>query len=248
MLRLINEDRTVEGLSPVEWDPLAAEVAREHAEEMAEHSYLSHWNLEGQGPDVRFALAGGSAWVRENVYTFWKRYSDGEPVPITDWEQVVVDAQNSLMESPGHRENILSPAHTHVGVGIAYNAETGEVTIAQEFVNRYVRLSPLPQEVGLGEQIVISGTLLRGAEDPLINLAYEPFPEPLTVEDLRDTSTYVSPAEPFFAAEPEVDEEGRFSTTVTLDMENQPGLYHIRIWVEVSGDQVQATNAILRVR
>lgn len=248
MQELINEDRVAAGLSPVEWAPLAAEVAREHAEEMAAQGYLSHWNLEGQGPDVRFALAGGTAWVQENVYRFWKRYEDGTPVPITDWEQVVIDAQNALMESPGHRDNILNPAHTHVGVGIAYNVETGDVSIAQEFLNRYIRLDPLPEEVEVGEEVVLSGMLLQGAEEPLINLAYQPFPDPMTVEELMDTSTYISPAEPFFAAEPEVDEEGHFSTTMTLDMENQPGLYHIRIWVEVAGNEVQATNAILRVR
>lgn len=29
------------------------------------------------------------------------------------------------MESPGHRENLLNPAYTHLGVGVAYSREHG---------------------------------------------------------------------------------------------------------------------------
>ena len=54
------------------------------------------------------------------------------------------------MDSPGHGANILVPAHTHVGVGIAYRPDLGELRLVQEFVNRYVELDPLPKELPLG--------------------------------------------------------------------------------------------------
>ena len=29
------------------------------------------------------------------------------------------------MDSPGHRENLLNPAYTHIGVGVAHNPAYG---------------------------------------------------------------------------------------------------------------------------
>jgi hypothetical protein len=247
MLDLINADRAAERLPPVEWDPFAAQVGQAHAEEMAAHGYMSHWNLVGEGPDVRYGRAGGTETVQENVYQFWRRYTDGTPVPVSDWEQVVIDAQVALMESPGHRANIMDPMHTHVGVGIAYNPQTGEVGLAQEFINRYVRMDPLPGTAQVGEQVMVAGELLGDAQNPLINLAYEPFPSPMTVEQLNATATYVSPAEFVSAVEPAVDGAGRFSAQLTLDAEGRPGIYHIRIWIERADTSVQAVNAVIDV-
>ena len=59
MLALVNQSRAEEGLSPVEWDAFAASVATAHAQDMAINQYFSHWDLQGYGPDIRYALAGG---------------------------------------------------------------------------------------------------------------------------------------------------------------------------------------------
>jgi hypothetical protein len=239
MLDLINEDRAAEGLAPVAWDDLAAQVAQNHAEAMAEQDYMSHWNLKGEGPDVRYSLAGGTEVVQENVYLFWYRYDDGRPAPIEDWEEVVREAQKALMESPGHRANIMAPAHTHVGVGIAYNGDIGEVRIAQEFINRYVTLEPVARSVAVGTTLTVRGRLLESAGEPLVNLAYEPFPTPMTVEEVEAVRTYTSPAEIFDALNADVGEDDSFSAEVTLDNEGRAGLYHIRIWVNVEGIETE---------
>ena len=144
MLTLINEDRAATGLEPVVWDQAAGLAAQSHAEEMARFGYLSHWNLDGHGPHYRYSQAGGFDAAQENVYSFWYRYDDERPAPIENWEAVVRQAQAELMSSPGHRENILTPEHTHVGIGIAYKPESGDVRLAQLFVNRYVRLLAIP--------------------------------------------------------------------------------------------------------
>lgn len=239
MLDLINADRATEGLAPVAWDELATQVAQDHAEAMAAQDYMSHWNLDGQGPDVRYSYAGGTEVVQENVYLFWYRYDDGRPAPIEDWDTVVREAQTALMESPGHRANIMNPAHTHVGVGIAYNGEIGEVRIAQEFINRYVTLEPVDRSVTMGTTLMVRGRLLEGASEPLVNLAYEPFPTPMTVEAVEAVRTYASPAEIFDALNADVGEDGTFSAEVTLDNEGRAGLYHIRIWVTVDGIETE---------
>jgi uncharacterized protein YkwD len=247
-LDLINQGRAAEGLSPVAWDDAAARVAQAHAEDMLQGEFFSHWNRDGYGPDHRAALnAGMTDAVFENIHMAWRRTSDGQPAPIEDWPQRVLDAHLGLMDSPGHRRNILDPAHTHVGVGIAYRPEIGELRLAQLFVNRYVELDPLPAELPIGAEVEISGRLLNGASDPLINLAYEPFPQPLTLEQLAETGSYQRAAQFFSAPRITVDGDS-FRARAIFDYNGQPGLYHIWVFVTVQGERVLATSPIVVVR
>jgi hypothetical protein len=212
---------------------------------MAKHAYMSHWDLAGDGPDVRYGLAGGTDLVMENVYSSWQGYDNGTPVPITDWRAEIQRAETALMNSPGHRANIMAPEHTQVGIGIAYNSQTGEFRIAQEFVNHYIQLNPLPQSAQPGETLTVQGQLLSGSTSPVINLAYEPAPQPMTVEMLNQTHTYSSPAQ-LVEADP-VQEKPGSQFTAQVHLGNQTGLYHIRIWVTVSSKMVQAVDALVWV-
>jgi len=247
MLDLINANRQANGLSPVEGDDLAAQVGMAHAEDMARQSYFSHWNTQGWGPDIRYGMAGGTDMVKENVAGQSRRYDDGRPAPIDDWQQLIRDAQVGLMNSPGHRVNILDPHHTHVGIGIAYNAQTGEARIAQEFINRYITLMPIARDAVANDEVAISGMLLPGASEPLINVAYEPLPELLTPDDLnnRMPTTYRSPAETVDVVNPNVQGE-RFDARVPLGQKG-PGLYHIRIWIKMDGQDVPASDVVIAV-
>ena len=166
MLELVNADREANGLQPVAWDATAAAAGQKHSEEMAQFGYMSHWNMDGYGPEYRYSRAGGLDMSQENVYRLVHQWEDGRGAPIDDWEQVVADAQAALMNSPGHRANILAPEHTHLGVGIAYNAATGNVAIAQEFVNRYVTIEPLPQRAQPGDRLVLRGTSAARQHEP----------------------------------------------------------------------------------
>ena len=247
MLTLVNQDRQANGLVPVAWDEAATAAGLAHAEEMAQFGYLSHWNLEGQGPDYRYTVKDGLDHVRENVYLY--QHSPGAgPVSREAWETLIRQAQQSLMESPPHQDNILAPEHTHMGIGIAYNAAAGYLGVAQEFVDHYVTLQPLPSRASLGEAIVIRGRLEVGAVNPFINLDYEPFPAALTVAELKATSTYKSPAENYEVVPLSADAGGRFSQSVILDNQGQAGLYHIRVWVETKFGQVLAADVIVGVR
>lgn len=247
-LELINQSRAAEGLSLVAWDDQAAQVAQAHAEDMLDGPFFSHWNRDGYGPDHRAALdAGMTDTVFENIHMTWRRTSDDQPAPIEDWPQRILDAHLGLMDSPGHHRNIMDPAHTHVGVGIAYRPEIGELRLVQEFVNRYVELDPLPAELPVGAEVEISGRLINGATDPLINLAYEPFPQSMSLETLDETGSYQSAAQ-FFSAPRTTVEGDRFRTRAILDFDGQPGLYHVWVFATVLGERVKAASAIIVVR
>lgn len=49
--------------------------------------------------------------------------------------QTVQKAHDSLMNSPGHRQNILSPDYTHIGIGIKKGSSYGNI-FTQEFVSK----------------------------------------------------------------------------------------------------------------
>ncbi len=247
-LDLINQSRAEAGLTPVAWDPAAAAVAQAHAEDMLAGPFFSHWNQAGYGPEHRAALmAGMTDAFFENIHMTRRRTSDDQPAPIVDWPQRILDAHLGLMDSPGHRRNIMNPAHTHVGVGIAYRAEIGELRLVQEFVNRYVELDPLPAELPIGAEVAISGRLLNGASDPLVNLAYEPFPQPMSLEQLNETGSY-TPAAQFYSAPRTIVDGDRFHSRAIVDFDDQSGLYHLWIFVTVQGEQVMAAAPIIVVR
>ncbi len=251
MLELINVDRVQHGLQPVVWDALAADVGRLHAEEMAAAGYMSHWNRMGLGPDIRYALSGGRDVIMENVFASFQRYDDGSVVWEDDWAARVHEAQVALMKSPGHRANILTPEHTHVGVGMAYDEETGEFRIAQEFVNHYLVVEDSfgGQMVAVqpGDSLAFGITLMPGATQPLVNLAYEPFPQAMTISELNETSTYESPAAFVDVIEHTVDLRGNLAIPVTIPNLPQTGYYHVRIWVQVAGESVPASNIVISV-
>lgn len=247
MLALINADRKANGLNAVEWDDLAAQVGEEHAVDMVEKDYFSHWNTKGYGPDMRYAFAGGKEVVQENLYRYWYRFSNGTPAPITAWDELLRDAETGLIDSPSHRANILDAAHTHVGVGIAYNPKTGEVRLAQEFLNRYATLSEIPNKAKKGQDIRVSGALLLGAHDPIINVAFEPATRSTSIWDLNNTipHTYLSAAKSIQAIAPDVSGSS-FSALINVG-ESGAGLYHIRIWATHNEIQIMAAEAIIVV-
>lgn len=243
MLRLINADRAAYGLAPVAWDETAALAGASHAEDMVAQGYFSHWNTAGLGPDHRYSLHGGEHSAMENLHALAYTYDDGRGAPIEDWASVIEQAQAGLMLSTGHRANILDPAHTHVGIGMAYDPVSGEFRLAQEFTNQYATLTaPPPTEAAAGSAIRVAG---RFADGPFTNfilsLAHEPWPEPMTPDELNATNTYRSAAE---------SRDGRlvdraFDETLTL---GEPGLYHVRLFVDLPSGQALVVDRLVEVR
>lgn len=103
MWQLLNADRAANGLPALRFDARVAGVARQHSLEMATSGYFSHQSPTTGDPASRLAR-GGIAWsaYAENI-----AYNASVPA-----------AQRSLMNSPGHRTNILNPAYDTVGIGI----------------------------------------------------------------------------------------------------------------------------------
>jgi len=119
MLQLVNEERTKRGLKPLQWDPQILPVARAHSQDMFARGYFSHYTLEGKDPFDRMKAAG------------IKYYSAGENLALGPTLSI---CHEGLMNSPGHRANILNPTYGRVGIGILDGGAYG-LMISQEFRN-----------------------------------------------------------------------------------------------------------------
>lgn len=117
MLKLINRERAQAGLPPLEADPELTEVARRHSADMFARGYFSHSTPEGLTPFDRIEQSG----VRYR--TAGENLAHAPTVTI---------AHNGLMNSPGHRENILRPDFGRIGIGILDGGPHG-LMITQNF-------------------------------------------------------------------------------------------------------------------
>lgn len=112
MLNLINAERKKAGLQPLAIDMRLVTISRLKSKDMIDKNYFSHTSptygspfdmLKAHGVSYRYAgenLAGASTVER---------------------------AHTNLMNSPGHRANILNPNYNYVGIGIVDGGSYGKM-------------------------------------------------------------------------------------------------------------------------
>lgn len=103
MLQLLNRERTSRGFSALAEDPETIEVARDHCRDMFARGYFSHNTPDGLTPFDRIEDAGVDYQVA------------GENLAFSPSVEI---AHQGLMNSPGHRANILSPDYGQVAIGV----------------------------------------------------------------------------------------------------------------------------------
>ena len=235
----INRDRAAAGAPPVEMDSLSSVVADRHCQEMAANRYLSHWNLKGLLPYHRYHFAGGRDHVQENlsrVTVFSNAPSPISTSPENIQRNLLQAEERFMAEKPpldGHRKNVLDPAHTHVGVGLAVVGP--EFTMSLQFLNRYVRLNDLPLTLP-GKVVELDGEMLRKDFGPYFCvLFYEGPPVARTAKELERTYAYIeSDGEECVTVPPwkmQFDRNrGRFRFRLPAK-DCGPGYYHLLLWV-----------------
>ena len=110
VLDLVNQERTSRGLNALQANAGLAREADIEACEMIHYDYFDHVNpVTGTTPMDRFAASGFKGLI------FGENLAAGVPTPaevVTGW-----------MNSPDHRDNILDPEFTHLGVGVRLGGE-----------------------------------------------------------------------------------------------------------------------------
>ncbi|AGK98730.1 SafA/ExsA family spore coat assembly protein [Clostridium pasteurianum] len=105
VIRLVNIQRSKNGLQPLTTNWQVGRVARYKSQDMINKHYFSHTSPTYGSPfnmmetfGIKFSAAG------ENI-------AMGQRTPA--------EVVNAWMNSPGHRANILNPSYTQIGVGLA---------------------------------------------------------------------------------------------------------------------------------
>ncbi|WP_165981133.1 CAP-associated domain-containing protein [Macrococcus lamae] len=106
---LINADRVKYGLPALSYHDKISITAFNHSRDMSEQGYFSHTNLEGLDPFDRMQRDGLHYSVAGENLAY------GQVSPI--------EAHHGLMNSLGHRKNILNEKFEQVGIGVAFNPE-----------------------------------------------------------------------------------------------------------------------------
>lgn len=120
MVDLVNQERVSRGLKPLQVDMDLVKLARMKSQDMVDNNYFSHTSPTYGSPfqmmkdyGVSYRTAGENLAGAPNVNT----------------------AHTNLMNSDGHRANILNPDYTHIGIGIVKGSKYGQI-YTQLFVGR----------------------------------------------------------------------------------------------------------------
>lgn len=119
MLQKVNEARQKAGVLPLTLDPKLTIVAEDYGKNMFARGYFSHYTPEGISPFDRlehYSVPYNSA--AENL-----AYAPDTELAMT-----------GLMNSPGHKRNILDPSFKKIGIGVIDAGTYGKIFV-QEFTD-----------------------------------------------------------------------------------------------------------------
>lgn len=119
MFQMVNAERAKQGLAVLVFEAKLRGIARAHSYDMFKRGYFSHYTPEGLSPFDRMDAVGVT-------YQF-----AGENLALAPSTQL---AMQGLMNSPGHRANILNPNFHKIGIGVIDGGIYGKM-YSQEFTN-----------------------------------------------------------------------------------------------------------------
>ncbi|PPA69052.1 SafA/ExsA family spore coat assembly protein [Jeotgalibacillus proteolyticus] len=111
VVSLVNQERAKNGLKPLKGDWELSRVARFKSEDMRDKNYFSHTSPSYGSPHQM---------IRDFGLTY---RASGENIAAGQTSAQAVFT--AWMNSSGHRQNILSPSYTHIGVGYAKGGSYG---------------------------------------------------------------------------------------------------------------------------
>ena len=107
VLTLTNAERAKAGLKPLQIDSKLQSSARAKSTDMATKKYFSHTSPTYGSPFDQ---------MKANGITYRAAAEN-----IAMGQRTAQEVVKAWMESPGHRENIMTPGYTHIGIGYDQN-------------------------------------------------------------------------------------------------------------------------------
>ena len=96
-------------------------ASRTHSQDMLNRNFFDHTNPNGESPSDRARSAGYPMGAGENI-------SWAGTTGSVDQMESLLGRHAGLLESPGHRVNLMSPGHTEAGTGVRFGRFTSNDT------------------------------------------------------------------------------------------------------------------------
>jgi hypothetical protein len=112
---LSNQERVQRCLPAVQRHAGLDCVAAYHSEDMARRNFFDHINPDGMAPQDRLRLIRPQLLGCTSENLAWISLRNEEVIPS--------DVVNGWMLSRGHRENLLQPTHTHMGISVVQSGD-----------------------------------------------------------------------------------------------------------------------------
>ncbi len=129
VFEMTNQARRAKGLAPLTKDAELTHIARAYSADMLARHFFDHTTPDGISFDERIAKH-----YDHRIYLIGENIWSGSGYYSTETKHVAELIMADWMSSPGHRENLLSPRFTHLGVGVS--AGHHKILATQEFVGR----------------------------------------------------------------------------------------------------------------
>lgn len=182
----INQDRYKHNLAPVELGTNTA--AQNHATDMFELKYFSHWNSAGVKPYVTYTQSGGRNYVQENIAVSWCEGLVCNLDPLKQIEKLEYSMMyDDAGSNWGHRDAILNPHATHVSIGLSYDSHN--FYYVQHFETNLMNW----QEFVLSQDglLTITGNLPKGYEINSITIFEDPKAEFVSADELKTRNPFI---------------------------------------------------------
>jgi len=274
VLKLINRDRKLYNLPPVQLDLQASSMGDEYCRRQIRNGTNGHFTTDGLAPYMRYSFAGGNDGLSENAAAWSANYAFSERAlyEMSRRSQDAMMAESAPHD--GHKRTILDPHATHVGIGLAW--ERSEFRLVHEFIRRYIQWTrPLPRHAHAGQTVLVAGTPIAGAAVEAISVHYETSPAtmPATVANALTSYSLPSRRKDYFPrlkqeytmrndgtlaivrreyagghrGDFSIGKDGAFSFPVPFT--EGPGVYTVVVWVRRPGATmpVSASNVSIRV-
>jgi len=170
-LELVNQERGQLGLAALEWDDLAARVAKEHVDDLARRNTNSYLAASGSNPDRRYTEAGGNDAISEHLVAM------GTDMVPAENKALVARSMYILKGRQDDRDALLSPDATHFGYSFERTYDKQHMLTCSEVIVKHGMMHPIPQHVAVGDKINVKGVILQPYAFQKMTIAWEGLPD-----------------------------------------------------------------------
>ena len=229
-LEIINASRKKHRAKPVELDIFASRVTNKTCKDACDYKYVGHWNVQGEKPYHRYGLNGGLDHISENASGRFGNISATENQGSI--EQMMKDLHGLFMaeKAPhdGHKTNVIEKVHNYVGIG--YYVVDGRFCYYEEFIDRYLDFTDVPDQVSVNQQFTLNFQTKSGQNNvKYIRINYEPLPQKMSPLQIQRKGSYKDYTKKYSLIVPSSGNNGKYEVPITLD---KKGMYYIQILLE----------------